>query len=177
MFYIWTRASLRKSNSWKPNISALLVNKAELFGLHYFIFSAKPAFRIENMIILIKNHQLEKTSNDTSIIFLSVLKWDIIPTLHCYTCVTCVVCFSGKGRNLNIVELQCSGCLLFHHESCISLQLGKLVPFLSNYTFTCRNCSNTRLETFKKHQARELTGLPLPCPVLWLDLTWPLTDW
>ncbi|XP_043226696.1 set1/Ash2 histone methyltransferase complex subunit ASH2-like [Amphibalanus amphitrite] len=62
--------------------------------------------------------------------------------------------YCGKGRNLNIVELQCSGCLLFHHESCISLQLGKLVPFLSNYTFTCRNCSNTRLETFKKHQAQ-----------------------
>ena len=70
---------------------------------------------------------------------------------------TDAVCFSGKGRNLNIVELQCNGCLLFHHESCISLQLGKLVPFLSNYTFTCRNCSNTGLETFKKHQARECT--------------------
>jgi len=59
-----------------------------------------------------------------------------------------------KGRNLNIVELQCSMCLQFHHESCISYQLGKLVPFLSNYTFTCRSCSNTGLETFKKHQAQ-----------------------
>lgn len=63
--------------------------------------------------------------------------------------------FSGKERNLNIVELLCANCNRWFHESCIGYQLGKLVPFLSNYIFVCKNCSPTGLESFKKTQARK----------------------
>ena len=61
---------------------------------------------------------------------------------------------SGKDRNMNIVELFCATCLRWFHESCISYQLGKLVPFMMNYVFLCKNCSPTGLESFKKNQAR-----------------------
>nr|SVE75031.1 EOG090X03NS [Daphnia dolichocephala] len=33
-------------------------------------------------------------------------------------------------------------------------QLGKLVPFMMNYVFLCKNCSPTGLESFKKNQAQ-----------------------
>ncbi|XP_049792605.1 set1/Ash2 histone methyltransferase complex subunit ASH2-like [Schistocerca nitens] len=62
-------------------------------------------------------------------------------------------CYCGKERNLNIVELLCASCLHWYHESCIGLQLGKLVPFMMNYVFVCKNCSPTGLESFKKNQA------------------------
>lgn len=64
--------------------------------------------------------------------------------------------FSGKDRNLNIVELLCASCNRWFHESCIGYQLGKLVPFMTNYLFVCKNCSPTGLETFKKNQARKM---------------------
>ncbi|GJQ74715.1 putative zinc ion binding protein [Trypoxylus dichotomus] len=63
-------------------------------------------------------------------------------------------CYCGKDRNLNIVELLCANCNRWFHESCIGYQLGKLVPFLSNYIFLCKNCSPTGLESFKKSQAQ-----------------------
>ncbi|XP_014237244.1 set1/Ash2 histone methyltransferase complex subunit ASH2 isoform X1 [Trichogramma pretiosum] len=63
-------------------------------------------------------------------------------------------CYCGKERNLNIIELLCSNCRKWFHESCISYQLGKLVPFMTNYVFTCKNCSQTGLESFKKNQAQ-----------------------
>nr|CAG4644671.1 EOG090X03NS [Leptodora kindtii] len=63
-------------------------------------------------------------------------------------------CYCGKERNLNIVELFCATCLRWFHESCISHQLGKLVPFMMNYVFVCKNCSPTGLENFKKNQAQ-----------------------
>ncbi|CAG9559593.1 unnamed protein product [Danaus chrysippus] len=62
-------------------------------------------------------------------------------------------CYCGKERNLNIVELLCASCNRWYHESCIGYQLGKLVPFMTNYLFICKNCSPTGLETFKKNQA------------------------
>ncbi|CAH2015502.1 unnamed protein product [Acanthoscelides obtectus] len=63
-------------------------------------------------------------------------------------------CYCGKDRNLNIIELLCANCNRWFHESCIGYQLGKLVPFLTNYVFLCKNCSPTGLETFKKSQAQ-----------------------
>ncbi|XP_063216211.1 set1/Ash2 histone methyltransferase complex subunit ASH2 isoform X2 [Bacillus rossius redtenbacheri] len=63
-------------------------------------------------------------------------------------------CYCGKERNLNIVELLCASCLRWFHESCIGYQLGKLVPFMTNYIFVCKNCSPTGLESFKKCQAQ-----------------------
>ncbi|PNF32762.1 Set1/Ash2 histone methyltransferase complex subunit ASH2 [Cryptotermes secundus] len=62
-------------------------------------------------------------------------------------------CYCGKDRNLNIVELLCAICFRWYHESCIGYQLGKLVPFMMNYFFVCKNCSPTGLESFKKNQA------------------------
>ncbi|KAK7865162.1 hypothetical protein R5R35_002221 [Gryllus longicercus] len=62
-------------------------------------------------------------------------------------------CYCGKDRNLNIVELLCASCVRWFHESCIGYQLGKLVPFMMNYFFVCKNCSPTGLESFKKNQA------------------------
>ncbi|KAG7153344.1 Set1/Ash2 histone methyltransferase complex subunit ASH2-like [Homarus americanus] len=61
---------------------------------------------------------------------------------------------SGKLRNLNAVELMCWQCGSWFHESCISYQLGKLVPFMLNYSFTCKTCSSTGVETFRKTQAQ-----------------------
>ncbi|KAK9884606.1 hypothetical protein WA026_007446 [Henosepilachna vigintioctopunctata] len=63
-------------------------------------------------------------------------------------------CYCGKERNLNIAELLCANCNRWYHESCIGYQLGKLVPFLSNYIFLCKNCSPTGLESFRKCQAQ-----------------------
>ncbi|XP_046392588.1 set1/Ash2 histone methyltransferase complex subunit ASH2 isoform X1 [Ischnura elegans] len=63
-------------------------------------------------------------------------------------------CYCGKERNLNIVELLCANCNRWFHESCIGYQLGKLVPFMMNYFFVCKNCSSTGLESFKKNQAQ-----------------------
>ncbi|KAL3276502.1 hypothetical protein HHI36_011882 [Cryptolaemus montrouzieri] len=63
-------------------------------------------------------------------------------------------CYCGKDRNLNIAELLCANCNRWYHESCIGYQLGKLVPFLANYIFLCKNCSPTGLESFRKCQAQ-----------------------
>lgn len=60
---------------------------------------------------------------------------------------------SGKDRNLNIVELLCATCNRWFHESCIGFQLGRLIPFATNYIFICKNCSPTGLESFRKSQA------------------------
>ncbi|XP_055547342.1 set1/Ash2 histone methyltransferase complex subunit ASH2 isoform X1 [Wyeomyia smithii] len=62
-------------------------------------------------------------------------------------------CYCGKERNFNIVELLCVTCNRWFHESCIGFQLGRLVPFVMNYVFVCKNCSMTGLESFRKTQA------------------------
>ncbi|XP_075150139.1 set1/Ash2 histone methyltransferase complex subunit ash2 isoform X1 [Haematobia irritans] len=62
-------------------------------------------------------------------------------------------CYCGKDRNLNIVELLCAYCTRWFHESCIGYQLGKLVPFITNYVFVCKNCSPSGLENFRRSQA------------------------
>lgn len=61
--------------------------------------------------------------------------------------------YSGKERNLNILELLCASCYRWFHESCIGFQMGKLIPFATNYMFFCKNCSPTGLESFRKCQA------------------------
>ncbi|XP_045467544.1 set1/Ash2 histone methyltransferase complex subunit ASH2 [Harmonia axyridis] len=63
-------------------------------------------------------------------------------------------CYCGKERNLNIAELLCANCNRWFHESCIGYQMGKLVPFLTNYVFLCKNCSPSNLESFRKTQAQ-----------------------
>lgn len=84
---------------------------------------------------------------------------NILAQLLCVVTNMLPIYFSGKDRNLNIVELLCANCNRWFHESCIGYQLGKLVPFLSNYVFVCKNCSPTGLESFKKTQARTVLSL------------------
>lgn len=67
--------------------------------------------------------------------------------------------FSNKDRNFNIIELLCANCNRWYHESCIGYQLGKLVPFMTNYIFVCKNCSPTGLESFKKNPASKFFPL------------------
>jgi len=62
--------------------------------------------------------------------------------------------YCGKLRNLQNVELMCWQCGSWFHEACISYQLGKLLPFMMNYSFTCKNCSTNGIEVFKKTQAQ-----------------------
>ncbi|XP_065372374.1 set1/Ash2 histone methyltransferase complex subunit ASH2 isoform X1 [Calliphora vicina] len=62
-------------------------------------------------------------------------------------------CYCGKDRNLNIIELLCANCSRWFHESCIGYQMGKLVPFITNYVFICKNCSPSGLENFRRSQA------------------------
>lgn len=56
------------------------------------------------------------------------------------------------------MELLCATCARWVHESCVSYQLGKgkLLPFITNYVFVCKNCSATGLESFRKSQASKL---------------------
>lgn len=61
--------------------------------------------------------------------------------------------FSGKERNLNIIEVVCSTCSKFFHESCIGYQMGKLLAFSMNYNFTCKFCSATGLEQYRRTSA------------------------
>ncbi|KFM68950.1 Set1/Ash2 histone methyltransferase complex subunit ASH2, partial [Stegodyphus mimosarum] len=61
-------------------------------------------------------------------------------------------CYCGRERNLNIVELQCGGCSKWFHENCISIPLGKCVPFMTYYSFYCKHCNSSGVETFSKKQ-------------------------
>ncbi|XP_018013745.1 set1/Ash2 histone methyltransferase complex subunit ASH2 [Hyalella azteca] len=62
--------------------------------------------------------------------------------------------YCGKLRTLGSTELMCQLCGSWFHESCISYQLGQLVPFMLNYSFTCKTCSPSGVEQFKKAQAQ-----------------------
>ncbi|KAG0417236.1 hypothetical protein HPB47_005771 [Ixodes persulcatus] len=62
-------------------------------------------------------------------------------------------CYCGKERNLSIVELQCIACLKWFHDTCLSLPLGKCVPFMTNYTFSCKLCNPAGTENFSKKQS------------------------
>lgn len=61
-------------------------------------------------------------------------------------------CYCGKERNLSIVELQCGGCFKWFHENCISVNIGKCVPFMTYYTFYCKACNPSGTENFSKKQ-------------------------
>lgn len=54
---------------------------------------------------------------------------------------------------MNIIEVSCSNCGKFFHESCIGYQMGKLLSFSMNYVFTCKFCSASGLETYRRISA------------------------
>lgn len=51
------------------------------------------------------------------------------------------------------MEVACSSCQRFFHESCIGFQMGKILSFSMNYIFTCKFCSNSGLETYRRTSA------------------------
>ncbi|CCG81778.1 Set1 complex component ash2 [Taphrina deformans PYCC 5710] len=78
------------------------------------------------------------------------LKWNTERTLneqHKY-------CYCGDDRNLLDVDVQCTKCSNFFHGRCIGIDMGPVVPFMTNYEFVCKNCSSTLRETFTR----------TPCP-------------
>lgn len=60
------------------------------------------------------------------------------------------VCYCGKGRNLDVIELQCERCTKWFHQSCIKLELPRLVKFLTCYNFVCKDCHPKGDEAFEK---------------------------
>lgn len=62
-------------------------------------------------------------------------------------------CYCSKDRNLNSIELQCSACFKWFHQECVTVIIGKCVSFLTNYTFMCKICNATGIESFVKKQS------------------------
>ncbi|GAB6028371.1 transcription factor, contains a PHD finger motif [Chamberlinius hualienensis] len=62
-------------------------------------------------------------------------------------------CYCLKERIPNAVELLCGSCCRWFHESCLSFPLGKCVPFMTNYTFLCKECNPSGIELFNKRQS------------------------
>lgn len=61
-------------------------------------------------------------------------------------------CYCSQERNLSIVELQCGNCSKWFHEQCISMSIGKSLPFMTYYSFFCKQCNSNGVETFSKKQ-------------------------
>lgn len=64
-------------------------------------------------------------------------------------------CYCAKERNMGTVELLCATCNKWFHEACITVPLGKQIPFATNYVFFCKGCTTTGAESFRKCQASE----------------------
>lgn len=62
-------------------------------------------------------------------------------------------CYCGKDRNLELIDFQCARCLRWFHQNCITINLGRVVQFMTSYTFVCKNCSPTQVESFAKRNA------------------------
>ena len=60
------------------------------------------------------------------------------------------LCYCGKERNLDIIELQCERCSRWFHQSCLQIILPKMVKFLTCYSFLCKNCHPKGDEAFEK---------------------------
>ncbi|CAI4228541.1 unnamed protein product [Auanema sp. JU1783] len=67
-----------------------------------------------------------------------------------------VVCYCNGERDLGNLELFCSGCMRWYHGKCLK-DLGDFLKyglsFMVCYSFSCKNCSNTRIETWVAKQA------------------------
>ncbi|CAI2178513.1 16161_t:CDS:2 [Funneliformis geosporum] len=84
------------------------------------------------------------------------LNWNNLHTIneeHTY-------CYCGKDRNLTEVSLQCSNCLNWFHAKCTKIPIDTIIPIFTNYKFTCKWCSNSSGENFKRSQAgwKEIGG-------------------
>ncbi|BFZ53922.1 transcription factor, contains a PHD finger motif [Savitreella phatthalungensis] len=59
-------------------------------------------------------------------------------------------CYCGEDRNLLDLDLYCASCKNFFHGRCTKVDLGPIVPFVTNYRFICRNCSSNDTEEFER---------------------------
>lgn len=62
-------------------------------------------------------------------------------------------CYCGRPRTLQTVELQCSSCSRWFHHNCVSIYTGNCLPFITNYSFTCRGCSGNGIESLTRRQS------------------------
>ncbi|XP_063968813.1 set1/Ash2 histone methyltransferase complex subunit ASH2-like [Lytechinus pictus] len=63
-------------------------------------------------------------------------------------------CYCGEGRSYEDVELQCNQCFKWFHKACIkTVSVANTVPFMTTYTFCCKNCNVSKLETFSRKVA------------------------
>lgn len=69
-------------------------------------------------------------------------------------------CYCAMERNMSTVELLCATCNKWFHEACITVPLGKLIPFATNYVFFCKACTTNGAESFRKCQASEFAAFP-----------------
>ncbi|KAL1920179.1 uncharacterized protein VTP21DRAFT_1325 [Calcarisporiella thermophila] len=79
----------------------------------------------------------------------SLLSWNELHTVnesHQY-------CYCGRDRDLSKLELQCQSCLNWFHDDCLSVSLGPVLPFITNYRFVCRMCSPSHEESFERLRA------------------------
>ncbi|KAH8265089.1 hypothetical protein KR044_003516 [Drosophila immigrans] len=85
---------------------------------------------------------------------------------------------SGKERNLNVMELLCATCSRWIHESCITYQFGKgkILPFITNYIFVCKNCSGAGHESFRKSQASKFRRIYLNAAESKIDVDRPFVS-
>lgn len=67
-------------------------------------------------------------------------------------------CYCAKERNMSTVELLCATCNKWFHEACITVPLGKLIPFATNYVFFCKACTTNGAESFRKCQASKFSA-------------------
>ena len=58
--------------------------------------------------------------------------------------------FSGKGRNLDVVELQCSICMKWFHKDCLSINLGWVWVSLSLKTVWVSTVGESEFHFFLK---------------------------
>ncbi|XP_070544616.1 set1/Ash2 histone methyltransferase complex subunit ASH2-like [Ptychodera flava] len=61
--------------------------------------------------------------------------------------------YGSYEHTLDGIEVQCAHCFKWFPESKLECDLGKCVPFMTNYVFYCRFCSVSRAEIFSKKQA------------------------
>ncbi|KAJ8022757.1 Set1/Ash2 histone methyltransferase complex subunit ASH2 [Holothuria leucospilota] len=77
------------------------------------------------------------------------------------------LCYCGKGRNLDVVELQCSICMKWFHKDCLSINLGNCIPFMMSYTFCCKRCNPNNIEMY----SRKVPNFSHLCYVVLANLT------
>jgi Set1/Ash2 histone methyltransferase complex subunit ASH2 len=62
------------------------------------------------------------------------------------------LCYCERERDVRQVELQCCRCLKWFHKQCVTSAVGRCLPFMTCYTFWCRDCGADSVEAFSRRQ-------------------------